>query len=111
MEVGSYTALEKQVRRNKHVSQEQPGHRLASTMKHHPISLHSQIQQLDSQSAQSVQSVGTLYVMKSRLLKDDSVDTLLKSGPLDGQQREDMFHEVRPHPQNPQATMILAHLS
>lgn len=33
MEVGSYTALEKQVRRNKHVSQEQPGHRLASTMK------------------------------------------------------------------------------
>lgn len=58
-----------------------------------------QLKQLDYQSAQSVESVKTLYVMKSRPLKDDPVDSLLKSKPLDGQQREDMFHEVRPSSQ------------
>lgn len=49
--------------------------------------------------------------MKSRLLKDDIVDNLWKAKPLDGEQREDMFREVRPHPQNQKATTTLAHLS
>lgn len=68
-----------------------------------------QLKQLDSQSAQSVESVKTLYVMKSRPLKDDPVDSLLKSKPLDGQQREDMFHEVRPSSQILKANIRFVH--
>uniref|UniRef100_A0A672HJZ9 Fibrinogen alpha chain n=1 Tax=Salarias fasciatus TaxID=181472 RepID=A0A672HJZ9_SALFA len=47
------------------------------------VTLDKQIQQLDSQSAQSIESVGTLYVMKSRPLKDIVVDTHYKSKDLD----------------------------
>lgn len=60
-----------------------------------------QLLQLDLQSAQSVESVKTLYVMKSRPLKDDPSNSLLKAKVVDGQQREDMFHEVRPSSQTP----------
>lgn len=68
-----------------------------------------QLKQLDSQSPQSVDSVKTLYVMKSRPLKDDPVDSLLKAKPLDGQQRGDVFTEVRPRPQTPPANITSAH--
>lgn len=60
-----------------------------------------QLKQLDLQSAQSVESVKTLYVMKSRPLKDDPSDSLLKAKAVDGQQKEEMFPEVRPRSQTP----------
>lgn len=75
----------------------------ASTKKIVPFSIILQLKQLDPQSAQSVESVKTLYVMKSRPLKEDLGNSLLKSKTLDGEQRGDMFQEVRPrsqtHPQ------------
>lgn len=74
-----------------------------------PFSIIFQLKHLDSQSAQSVESVKTLYVMKSRPLKDDPVDSVWKSKPLDGQQREDMFHEVRPSSQIPKTNIRFAH--
>lgn len=59
----------------------------------------SQIHQLDSQSAQNIESVGTLYVMKSRPLRDAIVDSIYKSKDVDSrvaaQQTEDMFPGVR----------------
>lgn len=64
-----------------------------------------QVNQLDLQSAQSVESVKTLYVMKSRPLKDDPVDGFFKSKPQHGQQRQDMFQEVRPHSQSSQVNI------
>lgn len=73
------------------------------------LSIICQLKQLDSQSAQSVESVKTLYVMKSRPLKDDPVDSLHKSKPLDGQQREDMFPEVRTSSQILKANIRFAH--
>lgn len=59
----------------------------------------SQINQLNSHSAQSIESVGALYVMKSRALKDAVVSNIYKSkdvvsGPA-GQQRDDLFTEVK----------------
>ncbi|CAN9509366.1 unnamed protein product [Ophioblennius macclurei] len=66
------------------------------------VILDKQIQQLDSQSAQSIESVGSLYVMKSRPLKDLVVDNIYKSKDLDpaaaaaaSQQRVDVFNEVK----------------
>lgn len=64
-----------------------------------------QLKQLDSPSSQSVKGVETLYVMKSRPLKDDPVDSLFKAKDLDGQQKEDVFHEVRPPSQTPPANI------
>lgn len=58
----------------------------------------SQVNQLDSQSALKTDSVGTLYVMKSRLLKDGVVDSIYKSKDSVGvaaQRKEDAFYEVR----------------
>ncbi|KAM3857515.1 fibrinogen alpha chain-like [Diretmus argenteus] len=62
------------------------------------VALNKQVQQLDSQSAQSIDTVKTIYVMKSRLLKDVEVDTRYKSKDVDGGaggQREDFFPEVK----------------
>lgn len=67
-----------------------------------------QLKQLDSQSPQSIESVKTLYVMKSRPLKDDPVNSVFKSKAPDGQQR-DVFHEVRPCSQTPPANTESAH--
>lgn len=60
-----------------------------------------QLKQLELKSAQSVESVKTLYVMKSRPLKDYPTDSLLKAKAVDGQQKEDMFREVRLRSQTP----------
>lgn len=55
-----------------------------------------QVNQLDSQSAQNIESVGTLYVMKSRPLKDSVVDSPFKSKDVDGgTQKQNMFPDVR----------------
>lgn len=57
-----------------------------------------QVQQLDSQAPQSVETVGTLYVMKSRPLRDMVVDSNFKSGAVEGaagQQTADKFPDVR----------------
>ncbi len=56
--------------------------------------------QLDSLSGQSIESVGSLHVMKSRPLQDKLVDDRFKSRDIDSsgvaaQQREDIFQEVR----------------
>ncbi|MEQ2167540.1 hypothetical protein GOODEAATRI_005141, partial [Goodea atripinnis] len=52
------------------------------------------LSQLDSRAAQSVESVGKLYVMKSRPLKDVIVDSRFKSKDVAAQQKEDMFTQV-----------------
>lgn len=54
-----------------------------------------QVQQLDSSSAQNIETVGTLYVMKSRKLKDAVVDSVYKSKGVGAQQKEDLFPQVR----------------
>ncbi|XP_070785972.1 fibrinogen alpha chain-like [Enoplosus armatus] len=54
------------------------------------VALDKQIDQLDSQSAQNIETVGTLYVMKSRPLQGVIVDSIYKSA----QQTEDVFPEV-----------------
>lgn len=54
--------------------------------------------QLEAQAAQSVESVGTLYVMKSKPLRDVLVDSIYKSKDVEGlagQQKEDVFPGVR----------------
>lgn len=51
--------------------------------------------QLEAHSAQNIESVGTLYVMKSRRLKDVVVDSVFKSKDLEAQQKEDLFPLVR----------------
>lgn len=61
------------------------------------VALDKQINQLDSQSAQSIETVGTLYVMKSRPLQDVIVDSKYKSkdgSTVAAQLKEDMFPEV-----------------
>ncbi|XP_036968583.1 fibrinogen alpha chain isoform X2 [Acanthopagrus latus] len=62
------------------------------------VVLDKQIKQLDSQSAQSIDSVKTLYVMKSRPLQDQLVDSIYKSkdttGAVAAQRREDVFTDV-----------------
>lgn len=64
------------------------------------VELHKQVKQLDSQSAQTIESVGTLYVMKSRPLQDSLVDSIYKSkdiptGAAAQEQVQDMFPEVK----------------
>lgn len=57
-----------------------------------------QVQQLDSQAPQNVETVGTLHVMKSRPLRDMVVDSVFKSRDAEGaagQQTADMFPDVR----------------
>lgn len=54
----------------------------------------SQINHLDSQLPVSIQSVGTMYVMKRRQLKEDPGDSLYKSKDptrVEAQQKEDVF--------------------
>uniref|UniRef100_G3Q4A9 Fibrinogen alpha chain n=1 Tax=Gasterosteus aculeatus TaxID=69293 RepID=G3Q4A9_GASAC len=59
------------------------------------VGLEKQVNQLDSQSAQNIESVGTLYVMKSRPLKDSVVDSPFKSKDVDGgTQKQNMFPDV-----------------
>ena len=64
------------------------------------VALDKQITQLNSQFQSPQESVGTLYVMKSRPLQDVHVDSIYKSKDVSGgrvaaQQKEDMFPEVR----------------
>ncbi|KAM8898160.1 fibrinogen alpha chain [Spinachia spinachia] len=59
------------------------------------VGLEKQVNQLDSQSVQDIESVGTLYVMKSRPLKDSLVDSHFKSKDVEaGTQRQNMFPDV-----------------
>ncbi|XP_023279907.1 fibrinogen alpha chain isoform X2 [Seriola lalandi dorsalis] len=60
------------------------------------VTLEKQVSQLDSHSPQRIESVGTLYVMKSRPLKEAIVDSIYKSshGSVAAQKREDVFPEV-----------------
>uniref|UniRef100_A0A3B5A9I0 Fibrinogen alpha chain-like n=1 Tax=Stegastes partitus TaxID=144197 RepID=A0A3B5A9I0_9TELE len=59
------------------------------------VTLEKQVQQLDSQLDQNVESVGTLYVMKSKPLQDVLVDSIYKSGAgVAAQKKEDFFPEV-----------------
>nr|XP_024000882.1 fibrinogen alpha chain-like [Salvelinus alpinus] len=58
------------------------------------VALDKQMDQLESQSVQSVETVRTLYVMKSRPLKDVVVDSKYKSGPAE-EQKEVFFPEVK----------------
>ncbi|XP_017292488.1 fibrinogen alpha chain [Kryptolebias marmoratus] len=57
-------------------------------------SLDKQVQQLEANSVQNIESVGTLYVMKSRKLKDVTVDSIYKSKDVGAQQKEDLFPQV-----------------
>ncbi|XP_039996714.1 fibrinogen alpha chain-like [Xiphias gladius] len=63
------------------------------------VALEKQVNQMNSQSHQITESVGTLYVMKSRPLKDaENVDNIYKSGITSAaaaQQRDDIFLDVR----------------
>uniref|UniRef100_A0A3B4YK06 Fibrinogen alpha chain n=1 Tax=Seriola lalandi dorsalis TaxID=1841481 RepID=A0A3B4YK06_SERLL len=56
------------------------------------VTLEKQVSQLDSHSPQRIESVGTLYVMKSRPLKEAIVDSIYKSshGSVAAQKREDV---------------------
>uniref|UniRef100_A0A672YL76 Fibrinogen alpha chain n=1 Tax=Sphaeramia orbicularis TaxID=375764 RepID=A0A672YL76_9TELE len=60
------------------------------------VTLDKQMAQLDSLSGQSIETVGTLHVMKSREMKDAVVDTTYKSrdSPAAAQQTEDLFSDV-----------------
>ncbi|XP_037614904.1 fibrinogen alpha chain-like [Sebastes umbrosus] len=60
------------------------------------VALEKQVNQLDSQSGRNVEAVGSMYVMKSRLMKDVIVDSIYKSGDSNraGQKTEDMFPDV-----------------
>lgn len=61
------------------------------------VALEKQMKQLDTLSGQSVESVGTLYVMKSRPLRDAVVDSIYKSKGLQTEQQttEDLFPGVK----------------
>ncbi|KAE8279501.1 Fibrinogen alpha chain Fibrinopeptide A Fibrinogen alpha chain Precursor [Larimichthys crocea] len=64
------------------------------------LELDKQVNQLDSQSAQAIESVGTLYVMKSKTLQDShAVDGIFKSKVIAtgaaAQEVQDIFPEVK----------------
>ncbi|RVE60802.1 hypothetical protein OJAV_G00185030 [Oryzias javanicus] len=59
------------------------------------VTLDKQVTQLDSQSPQNIEAAGTLYVMKSRPLQDVLVDSIYKTKAVDGQQRQDMFSDIK----------------
>ncbi|XP_023118244.2 fibrinogen alpha chain [Amphiprion ocellaris] len=62
------------------------------------VTLDKQINQLDSQFPQNIESVGTLYVMKSKPLQDVIVDSVYKSKDIGigtaAQKKDDLFQEV-----------------
>lgn len=64
-----------------------------------------QVNQLDAQVAQSVETVGTLYVMKSRPLQNVIVDSRFKSKDAAAQRREDLFSQVRNASGSPERTV------
>lgn len=64
-----------------------------------------QVNQLDAQVAQSVDTVGTLYVMKSRPLQDVIVDSRFKSKDVAGQRTADLFPQVRNALGSPETTV------
>lgn len=87
MEVGDYASLEKQVEQSEQQNVTESGfccYKEGGCV--------FQLKQLDSEPPQSVE---TLYVMKSRPLKDGTESVYKAKAPV-GQQREDLFHEVRP---------------
>ncbi|XP_028998792.1 fibrinogen alpha chain-like [Betta splendens] len=63
------------------------------------VNLDKQITQLDARAPQNIESVGSLYVMKSRPLQDVVVDSIFKSkdttGKVATQQKEDFFPDVK----------------
>ncbi|KAM9827534.1 fibrinogen alpha chain [Neosynchiropus ocellatus] len=60
------------------------------------VTLDKQVDQLQSQTTQTFESLGTMYVMKSRPLQGLPVDPLLKSKiPTAGQLKEDVFLDVK----------------
>uniref|UniRef100_A0A3B5LDH1 Fibrinogen alpha/beta/gamma chain coiled coil domain-containing protein n=1 Tax=Xiphophorus couchianus TaxID=32473 RepID=A0A3B5LDH1_9TELE len=68
------------------------------------VALDKQVNQLDAQVAQSVETVGTLYVMKSRPLQDVIVDSRFKSKDVAGQRTADLFPQVRNALGSPETT-------
>ncbi|XP_038831671.1 fibrinogen alpha chain-like [Salvelinus namaycush] len=58
------------------------------------VALDKQMDQLEAQRVQSVETVGSLHIMKSRPLKDVLVDSKFKSS-LSGEQKQDFFPEVK----------------
>nr|XP_046174269.1 fibrinogen alpha chain-like [Oncorhynchus gorbuscha] len=58
------------------------------------VALDKQMDQLEAQRVQSVETVGSLHIMKSRPLKDVLVDSKFKSS-LVGEQKQDFFPEVK----------------
>lgn len=73
--------------------------RLLPKSAHELPPLFFQVQQLDSQSPQNIETAGTLHVMKSRPLRDMPADNIYKSKDVGvevaGQQTENMFPDVR----------------
>nr|XP_015801603.2 fibrinogen alpha chain [Nothobranchius furzeri] len=59
------------------------------------VNLDKQMRQLEAQSAQSVESVGTLYVMKTSSLQTAAAETRFKSKDVGGQKKDDVFSEVK----------------
>ncbi|KAG7236296.1 hypothetical protein INR49_001212 [Caranx melampygus] len=62
------------------------------------VTLEKQVTQLDSRTPQSIETVGTLYVMKSRPLRDAVVDSIYKAAghtTVAAQQTEDLFPDVK----------------
>lgn len=97
VDLESFVALDKQVssRADRPAPAAPPP--LRPTQPHLPRPLDSQVQQLESQRAQSVETAGSLFVMKSKPLREALVDTRFKSGDTPataGQQTEDLFPEV-----------------
>ncbi|KAJ8008508.1 hypothetical protein DPEC_G00105610 [Dallia pectoralis] len=58
------------------------------------VTLEKQIDQLEAQSVQSVETVGSLQLLKSRPMKDVLVDSKYKSG-IGGEQKQDFFSDVQ----------------
>lgn len=91
LEVGGYVAVEKQVG----WLAAPPVFSVLLLQRRAIFSVLLQLKQLDPPAPQGAKGVETLYVLKSRPLKDHPVDSVFKSKTPGGQQREDVFHEVR----------------
>uniref|UniRef100_A0A8C7XXP9 Fibrinogen alpha chain n=1 Tax=Oryzias sinensis TaxID=183150 RepID=A0A8C7XXP9_9TELE len=59
------------------------------------VTLEKQVAQLDTQTPQNIEAAGTLFVMKSRPLKDLQVDSIYKSKAVQGQQKQDLFSDIK----------------
>ncbi|XP_054912139.1 fibrinogen alpha chain-like [Poeciliopsis prolifica] len=70
------------------------GHTVYQVDRDSYVTLDKQVNQLDAQAAQSVDTVRTLYVMKSRPLQDVIVDSRFKSKDVAAQRTEDLFPQV-----------------